>query len=831
MDVLVKWQDGTMNVVLSSDLETVEENSGIHSGVSIKMYWRQEEKYYFGTVIQTENDTESDEDENLPLSILKENIKKNSPVYERFLENSKSASEITDNDIRKNEEDKSAFMVVEPVTTVLKPVSETDSECDENVPLSILTQNLKATSSVCTNFLDNCVGREPDQYESTDSDHDPTYRASCAFRNCRDEIWAACERCSELLCWEHFVNNETCMEHVNNVSSEDEPKNLPPILHTKAMKANLEVRNRYAVDGEQREVPFDKVKKGNKRKIAHDKRIAGEAYVSSISRKAVLAKEMKPRCGTEKCKSKECSMISEEQRQKIFNAFYGTKSLQLQREFIVRHVQINAIKRKRTDKEDSRRAKTFKYHLPKGEGMSIVCKTMFLHTLGISEKTMRTALSKRTEEGVIQPERRGGRHEMLKENDAKLRASALEHIQKFPRMESHFCRQSTSREYLHPDLTVKKMYHFYQTDNINQPHCSYHTYRRVFKSLNLSFHHPKKDQCSLCLSYRQADEKRKLELEDAYNTHIAEKISVRRKKEEAKETSKLSPSVLTAAVFDLQQVIQLPISKESALFYRRRLSAFNFTIYNIGDKECFCFLWDETISKRGASEISTCVARYLNELDTRGIKEVRLFADGCSGQNRNTIVVGMMLYVITNAKNIEKIVLSYFETNHGQSEGDSAHSSIANAISLAGEVFIPAQLPPILKLARRAMPYNVITMSSDDFYDYKGVADKIRIRSIRKFDSGEDVDWTKVKEVMVNKHKNTCVFVKNSHLAENYYTLSLRRNAIEVINQPLLKLNNGSIKLDAKKYNDLVKLCEGRTPVVRDELFQKFFRDLPYNNN
>lgn len=257
----------------------------------------------------------------------------------------------------------------------------------------------------------------------------------------------------------------------------------------------------------------------------------------------------------------------------------------------------------------------------------------------------------------------------------------------------------------------------------------------------------------------------------------------------------------------------------------------SFTIYNIGNKECYCFFWNETISKRGASEISTCVGRYLHELDTRGIKKVRLFADGCSGQNRNTIVISMMLYVINKAKNIEKIILSYFETSHSQSEGDSAHSSITNAISLAGDIVIPAQLPPIIKLARRAMPYKVFTMNNDDFYDYKAVAEKIRIRSIRKFDTGENVEWTKVKEVMVSKHQNMRVFVKNSHLAENYSELSLRRNALEIMNQPLPKLNKGSIKLDAKKYNDLVQLCQGLTPVVRDDIFQNYFRNLPHNNN
>lgn len=189
----------------------------------------------------------------------------------------------------------------------------------------------------------------------------------------------------------------------------------------------------------------------------------------------------------------------------------------------------------------------------------------------------------------------------------------------------------------------------------------------------------------------------------------------------------------------------------------------------------------------------------------------------------------MLLYVITNAKNLRNISLSYFETNHGQSEGDSAHSSISTAISKAGDIFIPAQLPPIIKLARRSLPYTVTIMESADFSDYKSVAEKIRLRSIRKFDNGKDVDWTKVKEVKVDKLNTTQLLVKNSHLAENYDTLSLKRNTIEVVTQPVEKCNKVPVKLKAEKYKCLnMDLCKGPTPVVKDLTFQKYFRDLPH---
>ncbi|CAG9766081.1 unnamed protein product [Ceutorhynchus assimilis] len=127
------------------------------------------------------------------------------------------------------------------------------------------------------------------------------------------------------------------------------------------------------------------------------------------------------------------------------------------------------------------------------------------NTLAVSGKAVRTAISKRTVEGIVLFDKRLGalHYANLKKKDEFMRASALAHIQKFPKMASLFCRKSTSKEYLHPDLNVKQMFNLYQEESLEQPKCSYHTYPRVFESLNLSFHHSRKDQCSLCLSYRE----------------------------------------------------------------------------------------------------------------------------------------------------------------------------------------------------------------------------------------------------------------------------------------------------------------------------------------
>lgn len=355
------------------------------------------------------------------------------------------------------------------------------------------------------------------------------------------------------------------------------------------------------------------------------------------NKRAVPEKKMGNRCNEEICKKikKDCYLINEEDRHLLFTSFYELGDLRLQREFIVRHVENSLVKRTTTESQ-SRRSKTNKYYFTINGERIHVCKKMFLQTLAISEQIVRTSLLKVTEYGTVDNEKRGGRkNETIIEKDEKKRKHAEEHIDRFERVESHYCRASSSKEYLSEELNLPKMYRMF----INDVKCgadeipSFTTYSRVFHGKNLAFHRPKKDQCSLCLSYRQGNEDQKSKLSLRYNRHIAEKEEVRSIKENVKKESQLDSSILCGS-FDLQQVISLPISKENSIFYKRRLSNYNLTFYNIGNKDCHCFTWHEGQSKRGSSEISSAIHKVLKYYDGQGIQKANLFQTAVQARTR-----------------------------------------------------------------------------------------------------------------------------------------------------------------------------------------------------
>lgn len=243
--------------------------------------------------------------------------------------------------------------------------------------------------------------------------------------------------------------------------------------------------------------------KGSSKKLNSYRRLHGLGYTKSNSCNLVQPKQLGDRC-SEKCKKvgRECTLFSDDDRKSIFDAYYELPSLQLQREFIVRHVEASSTKDRRAG-ENSRRQLTNTYTLTIDKQRKKVCKRFFLETLAVSEKVVRTAMQKITDVGMVELDKRGGRVKSLEDRDKFIRELVTSHINRFPRIQSHFCRHSTDRQYLSPDLTLRKMYQMFISDMEHHGmavSCTF--YKKIFHEQKLSFHDPKKEQCSKCTACR-----------------------------------------------------------------------------------------------------------------------------------------------------------------------------------------------------------------------------------------------------------------------------------------------------------------------------------------
>ncbi|GFW08052.1 uncharacterized protein TNCV_2978201 [Trichonephila clavipes] len=229
---------------------------------------------------------------------------------------------------------------------------------------------------------------------------------------------------------------------------------------------------------------------------------------------------------------------------------------------------------------------------------------------------------------------------------------------------------------------------------------SYSQYRAIFKSYNLSFFTPKKDQCDVCLIY-QNTKQNTTECEN----HILEKDLSRLEKENKKSTDST-----VVAVYDLQAVLSCPQGKASSYYYISKLAVYNLTIAELkGGKTVNCYTWDEIQGKRDAIEIGSCVLKYLQYLNDKADRpiDVVLYRDNCCGQQKNNFMMSIYKYTVTTLKNIKSVTHKFLVKGHIQNEGDAAHSTIEKVKRALrrGPIYLPSQYAMAVKTAKwQALP-------------------------------------------------------------------------------------------------------------------------------
>ncbi|CAN7977714.1 unnamed protein product, partial [Ixodes persulcatus] len=79
-----------------------------------------------------------------------------------------------------------------------------------------------------------------------------------------------------------------------------------------------------------------------------------------------------------------------------------------------------------------------------------------------------------------------------------------------------------------------------------------------------------------------------------------------------------------------------------------------------------CYTSSENKNTKGSNGVASAVHNTLRGANYEGIEEVRLVADGCAGQNKNSIVICMILWWLQNKAppTISKVSLVFPVTDH-----------------------------------------------------------------------------------------------------------------------------------------------------------------------
>ena len=154
---------------------------------------------------------------------------------------------------------------------------------------------------------------------------------------------------------------------------------------------------------------------------------------------------------------------------------------------------------------------------------------------------------------------------------------------------------------------------------------------------------PNKDQCVTCCSYEVG----KVD-EETYQEHLRRKTEAQAAKAADKELAQNDPS-LKVGTMDLQSLLICPKLKASSLYYKMKLSCHSFTTFDLSNQKVIInYFWHEAEGELTANCFASCVIDYLNSIDTNVVKEVIIYSDGCTYQNRNANLSNAILHFVQN---------------------------------------------------------------------------------------------------------------------------------------------------------------------------------------
>lgn len=323
------------------------------------------------------------------------------------------------------------------------------------------------------------------------------------------------------------------------------------------------------------------------RNIRKRRRNCGKRYANAQGRE-VRRREVGPTC-RQNCRYGCSNKFDEAARANIFSSYWDMSDITRQRDFIVGHAM--PVKPKyRYPIPGSTRHHNYRYFFQTGTHRYLVCKRFFCSTLDINSTVITTAHAKKDEHGVIGPDLRG-KHDNHACIDPASKDAVREHINSIPRIESHYLRAQTTRQYIDGAVNIATLYRIYKdwSNSKGKPCVKLSMYSLIFNTeFNIGFFKPKKDQCSVCETFKNSSSEQRISLRESYEQHILNKNLARIEKKRDVEQS-ANGQEYDVCVFDLQAVLPVPLGDVSSFYYSRRLSCYNFTVYNIPRKGGVCY--------------------------------------------------------------------------------------------------------------------------------------------------------------------------------------------------------------------------------------------------
>lgn len=488
-------------------------------------------------------------------------------------------------------------------------------------------------------------------------------------------------------------------------------------------------------------------------------------------------------------------------------SFYITQNKIKQDNFILKYVKSEKIQRRRpVNGRKPARKMSARYFIRKNITHKLipVCKKAFLGILNLKKGRVEGVLRRHFETGGMAVENRGGDKKSF---DFRSRREAIvTFIKTLQPLETHYAREKIrQRQYLHPELNIKKIWKMYMDQAVPGFGVSFSFFRNIFVTkFNIGFGSPRQDVCSTCLQLTE-----RIKVANTASEKVNLMTELRIHKLRAKAFFKLlqkeeDDEILLS--FDCQKNLPLPKIPDQSTYYSRQLYFYNCTIVRGSSRNPFCkdnvfaYTWTEETAHKGSNEICSAVIHCLNNLDLTNVTSIRLMADGCGGQNKNSILLGTMMHWLHSSRTIKRVEIIFPVTGHSFLPSDRIFALTEKQIRKKETILRPQEYIDIVE--QHATVYRLGT--EVPILDYK-----TQCRNILKSTQSFHFQISKCKRFILSKGRNQIIKIRGEI---SYYsdtgtdkTITKRGQSFVAFNPDALPIG---VPVQEAKLADVRKLLE-----------------------
>ncbi|XP_072399201.1 uncharacterized protein [Diabrotica undecimpunctata] len=562
-----------------------------------------------------------------------------------------------------------------------------------------------------------------------------------------------------------------------------------------------------------------------KRNIIKKSKVAGQEHVNWVG-KTVPAK--KPGSNFCSCKSNCLGVFTEKDMIEIFAKLHNMTTKTEQDIYIQSVMEVSQIARERPRSSSSTaKPKAFSviYYVVHNGKRTKVCKNGFMKTYGYTAKQC-YRLSHLLQLNETATDNRGKNvsgNAIPGSVLSKLRA----HVESFPTKVHHYTGKE--RKYFSANMNLKIMYdmfikkeHSFLISTLGtEKRLSYKFFSTYFKENypSIGFAQPVKDACVTCEELNLKIKSPVLN-ENAKRVAVAELTVHKRKSKKFYASLKevttqcvSMPEKNVGICIDFMANVSLPCIPVQDTYYLRQLTVNVFGVHNLATRECTIFIYHEGEGGKGSNEVCTMLDWYIKNKIGSGVKNLYLFGDNCSGQNKNNTVIRMMMY-LCEIKKFNEVKLTFPVRGHSFMPNDRDFGIIRRKLKQEERYYTINEVEElIMKSSKIDGKFSVIKMTADDFIDFRSWWPQFYKKTCLSDDSyGKNVPRNQKRAFAISQYREMTFSSKNPNTVQCKMNIGgfimdefKLRNTVQPIQAPTRRAYSIVLPINNKKIEDLKK--------------------------